>query len=192
MPRVPLSCYWCGGPPAGNDHIPPKGFYPPGTRKNLITVPACRVHNQDFKLLDERMRFYIQSVAENEIGEVGFGGATLRGMLNPAGRGFLKKVLSEMRPATLDGKPAVSGQVQAGDVELFSERLARGLHFKHYGEPLRGQIATTNTHMVLPGHDNRPGIMALEEMAHALSHGGQTDDRTDFLEPPDVRVWAGC
>jgi hypothetical protein len=31
--------------------------------------------------------------------------------------------------------------------------------------------------MVLPGHDNRPGIMALEEMAHALSHGGQTDPR---------------
>jgi hypothetical protein len=168
-------CYWCGERATGRDHIPPKGFYPPGTRNNLITVPACVAHNQGVSAMDERMRFFVQSVAENAVASTAFEGATVRGMISPRNRAFLKKVLSELSPATLDGTPATSGKVDAGEVEIFSERLARGLHFRHYGELLRGRIAVTNTHFLFPNRDNRPGIMALEEMVPHLSKGDVTN-----------------
>jgi hypothetical protein len=45
-------CYMCSRPGTTVEHAPPKCFFPeskdlPGTdlRKNLITVPACDLHN---------------------------------------------------------------------------------------------------------------------------------------------------
>jgi hypothetical protein len=125
--------------------------------------------------MDERIRFFVQSVAENAVASTAFEGATVRGMISPRNRAFLKKILSELSPVTVDGTPATSGTVDAGELELFSERLARGLHFRHYGELLRGKTSVTNTHFVFPNRDNRPGIMALEEMLPHLSNGEHTD-----------------
>jgi hypothetical protein len=140
-------------------------------------VPACAAHNQRFSAIDERIRFYIQSVAENAVAESSFADATIRGMIAPRNRAFLKKVLSEMRPATLDGMPVTSGRVPAEEWDPFMERLGRAIHFKHYGEILWGKVASVNTHIVVPGRDDRKALEILESMAGSLTPGDVTDDR---------------
>ena len=177
-------CYWCGNQATSDDHVPPKGFYPTALRKNLITVPSCTEHNTGFHQLDERMRFYIQAVSETPIAEEAFTGATIRGLLKPEAPGFLKKIVSSMRTALVDGKPGVSGSVEAGDVEKFSERLARGIHFWHYKSQLKGKIFLTNTHMVHLNVNVSPGILALEEMVQHLQKGQVTHDQV-------FRYWYG-
>ncbi|HZP59088.1 MAG TPA: hypothetical protein VFB27_02105 [Opitutaceae bacterium] len=141
-------------------------------------------HNSGFHCLDERMRFYVQAVAENSVGEAAFADATLRGLLKPEAPGLLKKILVSMRPALADGQLGVCSSVQAGDVEKFSERLARGLHFWHYKTFLKGKISLANTHIVHPNVDVRPAIVALEEMVPNLKTGDITNDQV-------FRYWYG-
>jgi len=40
-------CYFmgCNKTPSGKEHVPPKSFFPKGSRQQLITVPACEAHN---------------------------------------------------------------------------------------------------------------------------------------------------
>jgi hypothetical protein len=178
------TCYWCGAPATSDDHIPPKGFYPKELRKNLIKVPSCAAHNEEFHLLDERMRYYIQATSEGPVAEQAFADATLRGLLKPKAAGFLKAVVSGMKPALVDGVPGVSAAVGAGDVERFSERLARGIHFRHFKSLLIGKVYLANTHIVHANVDNVPGIKALEEMSPHLTAGDPTDDKV-------FRYWYG-
>ena len=170
-------CYWCGKPATSDDHLPPKGFYPLAMRNNPIKVPSCAEHNTGFSQLDERMRFYILAASETQVAQEVFTGATIRGLLKPEAPGLLKKILSEMRPALVDGQPGVSGSVDATDVKKFSERLARGIHFHHYNMPLKGKIALANTHIVRPNADISPAIQTLEEMVPHLQKGEVAHDQ---------------
>jgi hypothetical protein len=66
-PRVRPSrphCYICGTRQnLTKDHIPPKGFFPPDTRENLITAPLCSDCRSPFKNMDEQMRVWISAGA---------------------------------------------------------------------------------------------------------------------------------
>jgi hypothetical protein len=41
------TCYACDQRAVSDEHAPPKGFFPESHRKNLITVPSCKTHNND-------------------------------------------------------------------------------------------------------------------------------------------------
>lgn len=47
MPSSRDTCYACDEPATTKEHAPPKGFFPPGKRQGLITVPSCSIHNCD-------------------------------------------------------------------------------------------------------------------------------------------------
>ncbi len=67
------TCYACNQPATTREHVPPKGFFPPGRRRNLITVPSCSIHNCDNALDVEYVRNAIASLAGlNETGELLF------------------------------------------------------------------------------------------------------------------------
>jgi hypothetical protein len=57
-------CYICGATQnLTKDHIPPKGFFPPDTRENLITAPLCCSCHSPFTNMDEQMRVWISAGA---------------------------------------------------------------------------------------------------------------------------------
>lgn len=64
------NCYLCGGAKYSVEHVPAKCFFPqnPNYRKNLITVPSCKVHNEATSKDDEYVRNIIcMSIGNNEI-----------------------------------------------------------------------------------------------------------------------------
>lgn len=63
-------CYACNQPATTKEHAPPKGFFPQGRRRNLMTVPSCSIHNCDNARDVEYVRNAIASLAGlNETGE---------------------------------------------------------------------------------------------------------------------------
>ena len=58
-------CYMCNNESTSVDHAPPKGFFPIDMRNNLITVPACQLHNEDMSKDDEYARNIITMSIEN-------------------------------------------------------------------------------------------------------------------------------
>src|SRR5438270_11772363 len=40
-------CYRCNEDSVTREHVPPLSFFPTEHRNNLITVPSCRLHNND-------------------------------------------------------------------------------------------------------------------------------------------------
>jgi hypothetical protein len=59
------TCYMCPNQSTSVDHAPPKCFFPAGMRNNLITVPACHVHNEEMSKDDEYARNVITMSIEN-------------------------------------------------------------------------------------------------------------------------------
>lgn len=53
------TCYMCNSIATSNEHAPPKSFFPKSAdnsfKKELITVPSCKSHNQDTSSTDELM-----------------------------------------------------------------------------------------------------------------------------------------
>ncbi len=59
-PQTRPHCYICGR--SGNltdDHLPPRGFFPPNDRQNLITAPLCSTCHSPLKKTDEAMRVWL-------------------------------------------------------------------------------------------------------------------------------------
>ncbi len=56
-------CAYCGQPATSRDHVPPKCIFPSG-RENLITVPACSLHNMHRSKLDELLLQFLGLHAE--------------------------------------------------------------------------------------------------------------------------------
>nr|WP_315448615.1 hypothetical protein [uncultured Pseudomonas sp.] len=60
-------CYFCGETANTREHVPPKGFFPKETRKNLITVSACEVHNNHKSGDDEYFRMTLAGIAWSDL-----------------------------------------------------------------------------------------------------------------------------
>src|ERR1044071_110540 len=49
-------CYMCDQAATTKEHVPPRSFFPPEHRANLITVPSCQRHNNDNSMDVEYVR----------------------------------------------------------------------------------------------------------------------------------------
>jgi hypothetical protein len=59
-------CYICGATDfLTDDHLPPKGFFPPQDRDNLLTAPLCDSCHRPWKKIDERMRAWLAAAGDN-------------------------------------------------------------------------------------------------------------------------------
>jgi len=63
-PQERPHCYICGQlNELTDDHLPPKGFFPPTNRENLITAPLCSSCHDPLKKTDEAMRVWLAAAA---------------------------------------------------------------------------------------------------------------------------------
>jgi hypothetical protein len=62
-------CYDCNDRATTVEHVPPKSFFPEGHRLNLITVPACKMHNNELSPDVEYVRNILTlTLGTNELG----------------------------------------------------------------------------------------------------------------------------
>jgi hypothetical protein len=69
-PAIRPHCYICGATnDLTDDHLPPKGFFPPHDRKDLITAPLCAGCHDPLKKGDETMRAWLAAGGKSAAGK---------------------------------------------------------------------------------------------------------------------------
>jgi hypothetical protein len=126
------SCAYCGAAATGVDHVPPRNLFS-GNRTNLVTVPACNLHNNQKSGLDERFREFVSLT-------VGVTDQTTHDLWQPTVRALHR---NPRRKASLfEHAFKLPGTDLIGtlyDAEVFHEmldRITRGLYWHHYRERL--------------------------------------------------------
>src|ERR1700730_6434575 len=117
-------CYWCGAEPTSRDHVPPRNLFPKHMRTDLQTVPACSEHNQAFKKLEERMRFYLQVGSESEVALSEFDATTIRSLEPPKPLGVVKRLFKGIRQILLPRGERAEVRFEPSDYQLYFEKIA--------------------------------------------------------------------
>jgi hypothetical protein len=135
--RLEGGCYFCGEAPVGVEHVPPRGFFPKaadtvrGTslRANLITVPACREHNQDMSKDDEVAGYIILlHHNSNSVASSQFATKAIRAFTKKPG--LVNRVFLGMRPAiNPNGFRTAAVTIDAPLLSRVMEKIARGLYY---------------------------------------------------------------
>ena len=128
------TCYMCESPATTKEHVPPRSFFPPGFRKDLITVPSCNIHNTKKSNDDEYLRSLI----------------TIQYEVNTQARNlFSEKVMKALQrrpnllrsfffsgktyPIFVDGEPSLAITYDYERVIKALTCIAKAVHFYHFG-----------------------------------------------------------
>ena len=132
MSREPNICYWCGKPVDGRnrEHVPPRCLFPEAKRNNLITVPSCTDHNQNFNMLDERFKFAILAGCSNQEATREFETNALRSFDRPEAGGLISGIVGRIHGPL--------GDLTIDDFQVSLEKVVRGLYFHHCSHPFGG------------------------------------------------------
>lgn len=140
------TCYMCDRPATSSEHVPPKAFFPKAAdtpegddlRQNLITVPACDLHNSAKSKDDEYTSYAIAFHFEgNEIVAHSSAKKFLRAIKRRRG---LIGILKDNFPVIVDGRPTIGFRVDMPRVDRVFDHVARGLFYHHYGQPHQGEV----------------------------------------------------
>jgi hypothetical protein len=143
IPKPATGCYFCGKPTNSFDHVPPKAFFPeakdmppgyPDLRRNLITVRSCDAHNNRYSEDDEVAAHTVLLCEKaNDVALQQSLTKTRRALeRNPRLAG---RVMLRLEEATKpDGTPGYLCTIDRDLLDRVMERIARGLHFHHFGK----------------------------------------------------------
>jgi hypothetical protein len=134
-----------------------------------ITVPSCRAHNEEFHLLDERFRVYLQGCSTSELAARLFAGKTARGLQHRPG--LLASISEASEPAIFEGKSTHAIGITAAEHDSFWEKTSRALYFHHYQEPFPGEIRAVCSHFHSPHLDFRQVILLYHSVSPSLVPG---------------------
>jgi len=145
----------CDKPAEGVEHVPPRCLFPESKdlpegvdlRKQLITVPACNVHNTSKSQDDEYLLYLLViNLPANETAKNQFLTKIMRSIeRNP---GLINKIMAN--PHTVIAVDKETGQahhtvaVNVDDARLDSalDHIARALYFHHFKAQWRGNVRT--------------------------------------------------
>jgi hypothetical protein len=126
--HIGKGCYWCGKKPSTDEHVPPKNLFE--SRDKLITVPACKKHNNDFSKLDERMEQYMKMICAGspKIQLV----KSLKKLNRPESQGLKSKITNTFLSAKSIKEP--NGKIKGFEITIleddfrnYLEKIIRGL-----------------------------------------------------------------
>jgi hypothetical protein len=132
-------CYICGETQnLTKDHIPPKGFFPQDTRKDLITAPLCRDCHSPFTNMDEQMRVWISAgaYATSENAKWIWKNKVVKETFKRSSKlrkYIVEKHFRKMSVETLTG-PVLADimTMEQGNVHPFIRRLTKGFIYSFY------------------------------------------------------------
>lgn len=177
------TCAYCGDVAVSKDHVPPKGLFPI-ERLNLITVPACRKHNEDVSNLDERFReFLALTVGADRPTTEALWESVWRGLNQPEAEKRKAELMNSLMPMP-DGNLAF--KIDSDLIEGMLERITRGL-FWHNFRRILPQELKVETYVFR----NLVGLEAFLGKAYKKSiAAGQFQFAASQLEDePNVSMW---
>ena len=133
---MPKTCFNCGRPATTKDHIPPKCLFRKNSKRQLISVPACKECNESTALDDEYFcaalaTMLTASPAPQEVWNQRF----RRQISRPDFQGLRKRLASQIAPIWL---PSPRGFALTGILAAEQERMdrsirkmVRGLFYHH-------------------------------------------------------------
>ena len=145
-----IRCYMCDQPGDTVEHVPPRALFPESRdacgidyRKNLITVPACALHNSGKAADDEFLMASLVGIAGNNV--VGFRHkfAKVQRAMHRSSDALLDKVFVKrevVKRLRTEGNTfdLLWGHPDTDRLIRCFERIARGLYYHHFNEPLSG------------------------------------------------------
>src|SRR5689334_10372660 len=130
------ACYFCGQNAVSKEHTPARSFFPSDSAytKNLITVPSCKVHNEDTSKDDEYVRNIIaMSLGNNSIAFKHFIDKTVESFKNSPG--LLKTTTGVRKYVTVNGEPSYAFQIDRLRVNKVIRKISYALYFHEYKQP---------------------------------------------------------
>lgn len=173
------SCFVCGAPATGVDHVPPRSFFPkrkdlpPGVaevRRNLITVPACDDHNGRYSKDDEVACYVVLLTHKaNQLGVDQFLSKGLRAITGRKGLAdsiFLKIEVYQLP----DGREIPTLEFDAERVGGVMERIARGLFFHEFGRRWECALSVFADGPLMPDLSPSPYRRAIQRLDPLFDH----------------------
>lgn len=159
-----MFCYMCNKEATSDEHVPPRCLFPEGKnlppgvdcRQELITVPACTVHNSGKSQDDEYLLYLLSMILPiNEIAQIQFEKVLRSRKRAPK---LMDAMMTNNFPVTVVNKETGDIQntiaIHADDERLNSvlEHISRALYFHHFKERWQG-IVKTHCDFVLDSPD---------------------------------------
>lgn len=133
------TCYACDAVAISDEHVPPKCLFPHkkylpkgcrDLRKNLITVPSCKMHNADKKLDDEYLGCFLALSSDDRIAYHYFTEKwlnTLQKNNNELLNRFLENYKKNLKWKT--GENTIGLQVEIERIVNSIKRICQGLYY---------------------------------------------------------------
>lgn len=144
---MPKTCYICGQEAKSKEHTPARCYFPEKSeyRKNLITVPSCKTHNEDTSKDDEYVRNLIaMSLGTNAVAYKQFLEKTIEGFKKSIG--LLKATTGIKMNVSIGGAPSYAFQIDRGRFDKTMRKTAYALFYNEYKQPWNREliVATRN------------------------------------------------
>jgi hypothetical protein len=176
--------------PVTNDHVPPKCLFPPETRLNLMTVNACPVCHDSFKLDDEYFRIIlsVRSDLPKSLSSAFLRNQTKRTLQNAEAEGLRASMLSATSLRAFHTKGGIYlGHAQTLKVDSTriirtSDRIIRGLFPKLLGAVLPADYEASAVLFDLQKDDSALLHQDVQESLELLVNSGVHKRYGDVLD----------
>jgi len=157
--KIENTCYMCDQRASTIEHVPPKAIFPEykdikaDFRKNLITVPSCKLHNTLKSQDDEFLMISLGSQIEiNSIGREHLKTKITRSVNRPQNTTY-KDSLSKARSYEIhlpDGKTEMItiGIPNLDRTKKCLESIGYGLYYHTFKKKFHGEIKSLHTYLV--------------------------------------------
>ena len=149
------TCYWCAAPATSREHVPPRCIFPElsdtidgkNHREQLITVPACDLHNVAKSNDDEYLLYILAiNILNNSVGHTQATSKVLRAFKRA--KGLIERVMGTTQSVFVGeiatGKIDKTVAVKVDDARLGNalEHIGRAIYFHHFGKRWTARVRT--------------------------------------------------
>lgn len=146
-------CYMCNNDSTSVEHAPPRSFFPTDKRSNLITVPACKTHNEETSKDDEYTRNIItMSIDNNQTSIDHFFDKSLRSFQRSPG--LAAAIIKSIRDISFYNLNATSLQLDRTRFDRVIRKISYALFYKEYGFTWERLLAVTTNQLKMANMQN--------------------------------------
>lgn len=135
------------------EHAPPKGFFPKNMRTNLITVPSCRLHNEDTSSDDEYVKNIVSMMIENNQTSIDhFFDKTLRSFKR--NKVMSAQIRDSLKDVSTFKEGAKSFEIDRVRFDKIIRKISYALFYNEYGYSWERLLAVTTNQLKMGNTGN--------------------------------------
>lgn len=143
----------CDAESTSVEHTPPKSFFPSDKRINLITVPACKTHNEKTSNDDEYARNIItMSIENNQTSIDHFFDKSLRSFKR--NKPLASEIINTLKDVSFYKLNAKSFQLDRPRFDRVIRKIAYALFYKEYGYTWKRLLAAMTNQLKMADMKN--------------------------------------